>query len=187
MDPDECRCAIGRFDEHDGDLVVVGDLTVGQRRGGRMGQGGISSWGSYERFVTRALIVAAATLGIVFAQIAPASATVHEIVAQWCSRGASGKGALGPAGISDPTKRNFAQPLNASRFIGATVPFDPPGDQLPGLLIKFNYDNPNVKVVGTGNYVQIGQVGVQPLYIEEITPDSSFAAFQRCPNLVTTD
>jgi hypothetical protein len=138
------------------------------------------------RFVTRALIVVAATLGIVFAQVAPASATVHEIVGQWCSRGASGKGALGPAGISDPTKRNFAQPLNASGFIGEVVPFTPPG-QPAGSLITFNYTNPNVKVVGTGEYVNIAPAGAPPLYIELITPDSSFAAFQHCPNLVTTD
>jgi hypothetical protein len=43
LDPDECRCAVGRFDEHDGDLVVVGDLTVGQWRGGMIGQGGLLS------------------------------------------------------------------------------------------------------------------------------------------------
>ena len=43
MDPDECRCAVGRFDEHDGDLVVVGHLTVGQWRGGMIGQGGLRS------------------------------------------------------------------------------------------------------------------------------------------------
>jgi hypothetical protein len=77
---------------------------------------------SFDTLITRALIVVAATLGIVFGQVAPASATVHEIVGQWCSRDASGKGALGPAGISDPTKRNFAQPLNASGFIGDVVP-----------------------------------------------------------------
>ena len=140
-----------------------------------------------KRLVIRALVVAAATGGIVFAQIAPASATVHEIVAQWCSRGASGKGALGPAGISDPTKRNFAQPLNASGFIGPVVPFDPPGDQPAGSLITFNYANPNVKVVGTGVFVNINPAGEAPLYIEQITPDSSFPAFQNCPNLVTTD
>jgi hypothetical protein len=142
------------------------------------------------RFVTRALVVAAATAGIVFAQVAPASATVHEIVGQWCSRGASGKGALGPAGISDPTKRNFAQPLNASGFIGPIVEnFDPdgPGGQPEGSLITFNYDNPNVKVVGTGEFVNISPPNQAPLYIERITPDSSFAAFQHCPNLVTTD
>ena len=135
-----------------------------------------------KRLVLRALVVAAATGGIVFAQIAPASATVHEIVAQWCSRGASGKDDLNPKGISDPTKRNFAQPLNASGFVTDQVVTIP-----EGLLVVFNYDNPNVKVVPTGDLIQIGQIDGTPLFIQEITPDSSFAAFQHCPNLVTTD
>ena len=130
-----------------------------------------------KRFVTRALIVVAATLGIVFAQVAPASATVHEIVAQWCS----GHDPLGPPGISDDTKRNFAQPLNASGFIGDTVPFDPPGDQPAGLLIQFNYGNPNVKVVGTGTYIAIDPS--IPLYIERIQPNPNFPAFKSCPKL----
>jgi hypothetical protein len=133
--------------------------------------------GLTKRFVTRALIVVAATLGIVFVQIAPASATVHEIVAQWCS----GHDPLGPPGISDDTKRNFAQPLNASGFIGDPVPFT--GSDGPGLLITFNYGNPNVKVVGTGVFVNINQPGQQPLYIELIEPNPDFPAFKRCPKL----
>jgi hypothetical protein len=139
------------------------------------------------RFVTRALVVAAATAGIVFAQVAPASATVHEIVGQWCSRGASGKGELAPPGISPPTAKpeNVAKPLFASGFITGTTDFT--GSAGPGQLITVNYNNPNVKVVGTGEFEVIGQVDGQPLYIELITPDSSFAAFQHCPNLVTTD
>jgi hypothetical protein len=140
------------------------------------------------RFVTRALVVVAATLGIVFAQIAPASATVHEIVGQWCSRGASGKGELAPPGISDPTKRNFAQPLVASGVVEEEpVQFDPPGDQPAGFLVKFNYDNPNVKVVPTGVFVVIGQVAGSPLYLELIEPNPDFVAFTHCPNLVITD
>jgi hypothetical protein len=135
-----------------------------------------------KRFVTRALIVLAATVGIVFAQVAPASATVHEIVGQWCS----GQDPLGPPGISGGSNaNNFAKPLAASGFIGATVEFDPPGDQPAGFLITFNYDNPNVKVVGTDVYIAIDEINEQPLYIELIAPDSSFAAFKHCPRLTT--
>jgi hypothetical protein len=131
----------------------------------------------------------AATLGIVFAQVVPASATVHEIVGQWCSRGApqgtGSKGELAPPGISPPTAKpeNVAKPLFASGFLQEDpVPFR------DGFLLQANYDNPNVKVVGTGVFVVIGQVNGLPLYIEEITPDLSFPAFaDRCPNLVTTD
>ena len=43
----------------------------------------------------------------------PANATVHEIVAQWCS----GQDELAPPGISDSQKRNFAQPLNAAKIV----------------------------------------------------------------------
>jgi hypothetical protein len=139
------------------------------------------------RFVTRALVVVAATLGIVFAQIAPASATVHEIVGQWCSRGASGKGELAPPGISDPTKRNFAQPLIASGVVtGNLVPVEPEG--LPaGLLVELNYNQPNVKVVPINEFELVGQVDGTPLYIQLIAPNPDFVAFTHCPNLVTTD
>ena len=108
---------------------------------------------------------------------APASATVHEIVAQWCS----GHDELGPPGISDPTKPNFAQPLNANGFIGDPVPFV--GDAGPGLLINFNYDHPAAKVVGTGVFIVVGETPAGPLYLELIEPDPSFPAFQHCPRL----
>ena len=139
------------------------------------------------RFFKRALIVVAATVGIVFAQVVPASATVHEIVGQWCS----GRDPLGPPGISGGSNaNNFAKPLEASGFIGPIEDdFDPDGagGQPEGSLITFNYDNPNVKVVGTGVFVNISPAGEPPLYIEQIAPDSSFAAFQHCPNLVITN
>jgi hypothetical protein len=130
-----------------------------------------------KRFVIRALIVAAATLGIVFAQVAPASATVHEIVGQWCA----GRGELFPRGLSGGSNAdNVAKPLFASGF-ATTVPFD--GSAGPGLLIEFNYDNPNAKVVGTGVFVVIDPT--VPLYVEVIEPNPDFPAFQRCPRLAT--
>jgi hypothetical protein len=133
-----------------------------------------------KRFVTRALIVAAATLGIVFAQVAPASATVHEIVGQWCS----GQDPLNPPGISGGSNApdNFAKPLDASGFVtGNLVPFT--GSAGPGLLVEFNYDNPNAKVVGTGVFVVIDPT--VPIYLELIEPDPNFPAFKKCPRLVT--
>ncbi|MGH3838365.1 MAG: hypothetical protein ACRDSF_22125 [Pseudonocardiaceae bacterium] len=129
-----------------------------------------------KRFVTRALIVVAATVGVMFAQVAPASATVHEIVGQWCS----GQEPLGPPGISGRSPAdNFAKPLIASGFIEGVVPFQ------DGFLVKFNYDNPNSKVVGTGVFVVIDQIEGQPLYLELIAPDASFPAFTHCPRLAT--
>jgi hypothetical protein len=130
-----------------------------------------------KRFVTRALIVVAATLGIVFAQIAPASATVHEIVAQWCS----GHDPLGrPA---SPTQLSAISRSRSTRPASSAIPFT--GSDGPGLLIRFNYDNPNVKVVGTGVFVNINQPGQQPLYIELIKPNPAFPAFKQCPKLAT--
>lgn len=132
-----------------------------------------------KRFVTRALIVVVATVGIVFAQAAPASATVHEIVGQWCS----GQEELAPPGISGGSKAdNFAKPLSASGFVtGNLVPFT--GSAGPGLLVEFNYDLPNVKVVGTGVFVVIDPA--VPLYLELIEPDPNFPAFKACPKLAT--
>lgn len=128
------------------------------------------------RSVSRALIAAVAMSCIVLLPAAPAHATVHEIVAQWCS----GKAPLAPPGLTGGSQAgNFAQPLNASGFIQGVVPFR------DGFLIKFNYDNPNAKVVGTGVFVVVGEIDGQPLYLELIQPDPSFPAFQRCPRLAT--
>ena len=108
----------------------------------------------------------------------PAGATVHEIVAQWCS----GHDPLEPPGITGGSNAdNFAQPLFSNGFIGAPVPFDGPDG--PGLLITFDYDHPASKVQGTGNYFVIGQTPAGPLYVEQIEPDPSFPAFQYCPRL----
>ena len=132
--------------------------------------------GHMKRFVMRALIVVATTVGVMFAQVAPASATVHEIVGQWCS----GQEPLGPPGVSGGSRAdNFAEPLEASGVIEGVVPFQ------DGFLVKFNYDNPNAKVVGTGVFVVIGEIEGQPLYLELIAPDPSFPACQHCPRLVT--
>jgi hypothetical protein len=111
---------------------------------------------------------------------APASATVHEIVGQWCS----GQDPLEPPGVSGGSSaNNFAQPLNATGFIEGVVPFNGPAG--PGLLIKFNYDHPAAKVVGTGVFVVVDQTPDGPLYLELITPDPNFPAFRNCPRLAT--
>lgn len=125
------------------------------------------------RMLFPVLVVVVATM----MPAAPASATVHEIVAQWCS----GHDELGPPGISDPTRPNFARPLMANGFIGDPVPFV--GSAGPGLLINFNYDHPAGKVVGTGVFVVVGSTPQGPLYLELIEPDPSFAAFRHCPRL----
>lgn len=125
------------------------------------------------RFLARCAAVLIATVALVLPSV-PAHATVHEIVAQWCS----GHDPLEPSGISGGSSAdNFAKPLMASGFIEGVVPFQ------DGFLIKFNYDNPNAKVVGTGQFIVIGQIDGQPLYLELIEPNPDFPAFRNCPRL----
>lgn len=110
--------------------------------------------------------------------VTPAHATVHEIVAQWCSGGEE----LNPPGLTGGSNAdNFAQPLMANGFVGDPVPFTGPDG--PGLLVVFNYDHPASKVRGTGVFIAIDETPAGPLYIELIEPDPSFPAFRHCPKL----
>ena len=85
----------------------------------------------------RFLILAVGATLVLGLSALPASATVHEIVGQWCS----GHDPLAPPGISGGSNAdNFAQPLVANGFVGEPVPFE------DGLLIPFNYDHPAAKV-----------------------------------------
>jgi hypothetical protein len=57
--------------------------------------------------------------------VGTANATIHEIVAAYCSGGGVGvistSGFLRPPGISDPTAGNFAQPVIASGAVNLTT------------------------------------------------------------------
>jgi hypothetical protein len=132
----------------------------------------------------RSLIAASAAtivgLGLAVTPAAPAHATVHEIVGQWCS----GQDPLEPPGLTGGSSAdNFAKPLMAIGFIGDVVPFD--GPEGPGLLVTFNYDVRPAKVRGTGVFVVIDMTPAGPLYLELIEPDPSFPAFRSCPRLAT--
>lgn len=129
------------------------------------------------RSLLRGLGIAAVTVALAL-PAAPASATVHEIVAQWCA----GHEPLEPPGISGGSNAdNFAKPLMANGFAGTPVPFDGPAG--PGLLLDFDYDHPASKVRGTGIFVVIGQTPAGPLYLELIEADPDFPAFRHCPRL----
>jgi hypothetical protein len=131
-----------------------------------------------KRAVSRCLTIAVAAVATALLPATPASATVHEIVGQWCS----GQDPLAPPGITGGSNAdNFAKPLFASGFIGDPVPFT--GSAGPGLLIPFNYDAPAAKVQGTGTFIVIGSTPAGPLYLELIEPDPNFPAFQHCPRL----
>ena len=107
--------------------------------------------------------------------VVPAHATVHEIVAQWCS----GHEELGPPGVSDPLKKNFARPLQA---IGVVLEIR--DEATHTVLITFDYDNPAVKVQSSGVHIPIGvdEDGFTVL-LDLVEPDPDFPAFQQCKML----
>ena len=115
-------------------------------------------------------VVAIAAASFMYAL--PSGATVHEIVAQWCS----GQDELAPPGISDATKPNFARPLFASG-VATRVP----NGAGPGtVLVQFNFDHPAIKVVSAGAPVPLfGNVWITPW-----TTNDDFPAFQHCPGYV---
>jgi hypothetical protein len=113
---------------------------------------------------------------------APASATVHEIVGQWCS----GRGELFPPGLTGGSNAdNFAQPLFANGFASIVPGFDPDGDGPlePGVLVKFDFDHPASKIVGLGFFVQIDEEpDGTPVYVEAFALDTS-DGFTNCARL----
>lgn len=130
----------------------------------------------------RLLILGLAVLLAVGLLAAPASATVHEIVGQWCA----GRGDLLPPGITGGSNAdNFARPLFATGFASVVAPFDPDGDggADPGALIAFDFDHPASKIVGTGVFVQIDTLpDGSPLYLETFDLDTAHG-FAHCRRL----
>ena len=112
----------------------------------------------------------------------PASATVHEIVGQWCA----GQGELLPPGITGGSNAdNFARPLFANGFVSIVAPFDPDGEggASPGVLIAFDFDHPASKIASLGYFVQIDtQLDGAPVYLEAFTLDTSHG-FAHCARL----
>jgi hypothetical protein len=124
----------------------------------------------------RHVLGVAVAAGLAFGLTAvPAHATVHEIVAQWCS----GQEELGPPGISKAGSKNFAKPLNAAGVVITIV--DPIAQTV---FITFDYNHPAIKVRSTGLRVPIGTTpeGFTVL-LDVIEPDPDFPAFQHCPAL----
>jgi hypothetical protein len=105
----------------------------------------------------------------------PAHATVHEIVAQWCS----GQDPLEPHGVSRDGSKNFAQPLRATRVLIMTV--DPVAETV---LITFDYNHPAVKVQSSGLTIPIGETPDGfTLLLDVPEPNPDFPAFRHCPAL----
>ena len=116
-----------------------------------------------------ALVGAAALFAGVATQ--PAPAVVHEIYAAWCA----GKGEIVPPGIADDTKKNFGKPVIAGGVV-SLVPFQ------DGILIDFDFDKPQSKVVAAPSGPAIVQIA-PGLYLERFILDPDFPAFLNCPKL----
>lgn len=101
----------------------------------------------------------------------PAPAVVHEIYAAWCA----GQGEIEPPGLSDDEKKNFARPVIAGGVVGFTPYLD-------GVLIDFNFDRPQAKVIPAPTGPAIVQIG-PGLYLERFIIDPSFPAFANCQRL----
>lgn len=118
----------------------------------------------------RALTAVAVSSLAVVMPASPASATVHEIVAQWCA----GRGELLPPGVTGGSQgTNFAQPLFATKVIESVTPY------LDGVLISFDFDHPAIKIVSTGQIVQVAP----GTYVTGFELDSEFPAFRNCARL----
>ena len=120
------------------------------------------------RVLTATVLAAAALVAVT---PLPATAVVHEIYGAWCA----GKGEIEPPGVSDDTKKNFGRPVLA----GGVVAFTP---YLDGVLIDFNFEKAQAKVVAAPTGPAIVQIG-PGLYLERFILDPEFAGFLHCANL----
>jgi hypothetical protein len=115
--------------------------------------------------------LAAMLLGasLLVASVAPASATIHEIVASFCS---GGSGNVFPPGQSDFAKHSFLRALQASGAV--TVHADTP--TAGAITIDYNNDAPNGKFTGNDVFVE----AIPGVFVEVLEPDH--AAFDHCTN-----
>lgn len=121
-----------------------------------------------KRTLIASVLVAAS---IVVVTPPPANAVIHEIYAAWCA----GKGEIEPPGLSDDTKKNFAQPV----FAGGVVSLTP---YLDGVLIDFDFAKAQAKIVPAPTGPAIVQIG-PGLYLERFILDPDFPAFLKCARL----
>ena len=117
--------------------------------------------------------VAAGLLAVaaMFAMVAPASATIHEIVASFCS---GGNGNVFPAGQSAFGSNSFLRALQASGAV-TVLPNTPTAG---AITIDYNNDAPAGKFTGSNVFFEV----IPGVWIEVLAPDH--AAFDHCTNFV---
>lgn len=144
------------------------------------------------------------TLGLatvlVFAVTAPASATIHEIVASYCAATHEVQSPTGdihdPPGLTPEElggtseADNIAQPLLSSGAFTAAgadgdeeVVFGPPTEEGDTLLL-IDEDERQVKLLGTDTFFYDAHGDV---YVEIGQPDPDFPGFKHCANLAEHD
>jgi hypothetical protein len=106
--------------------------------------------------------------GLLLASVAPATATIHEMVASFCS---GGHGNVFPPGQSDFTKQSFLRALQASGTVTVLPNTPAPGD----ITIDFNNDAPAGKFTGGDVFVE----AIPGVFVEILEPDHP--AFANCP------
>lgn len=120
----------------------------------------------------KVVVVAIAVAALVAAAVPqPAPAVIHEIYAAWCA----GKGELVPPGLDREGSKNFAMPVNA----GGVVTIRP---YLDGVLIDFDFDSPQAKIIAAPTGPAIVQIG-PGTYLERFIIDPNFPAFANCKPL----
>lgn len=134
----------------------------------------------------RKLLLTALLAGLMaFGAASPASATIHDIVASFCS-GQHVQDPPGLTGQSNPKAGNFAKPLFATGVV-SLVPFDSDGVGGPDAwLVDIDDSHPASKVETTGDVdgpIPGAGPGGLDLYFEETV--LSHPAFDNCPNLLT--
>jgi hypothetical protein len=115
-----------------------------------------------------ATVLAAALLA---GMVAPASATIHEIVASFCS---GGQGNVFPAGQSNFGSTSFLRALQAS----GTVTVLPNTPTTGAITVDYNNDSKAGKFSGNDVFFEV----VPGIWIEVLEPDH--VAFEHCTNFV---
>jgi hypothetical protein len=115
--------------------------------------------------ISAALLAGALLVGM----IAPASATIHEIVASFCS---GGQGNVFPAGQSNFGSQSFLRALQASGTVTVLADTPTPG----AITVDYNNDSPAGKFSGNDVFFEV----VPGIFIEVLEPDH--VAFEHCTN-----
>lgn len=115
-----------------------------------------------------AVLVAGALL---VGTVAPASATIHELVASFCS---GGHGNVFPPGQSNFGSTSFLRALQAS----GTVTVLPDTPTAGAITVDYNEDSHAGKFTGNEVFFEV----VPGIWIEVLEPDH--AAFDHCTNFV---